>query len=232
MPLNKSKDFFLGAIDGLRDPHKTTRWRVLIPGDIFTASGLDPTNGDSFGSIAGEDNFALHVKSCTIPEIKVEYKEVEYMGFKSFFPTNADISAEIEFETILLEDMRAYEAMLAWEQSIVNTGLLVDANDQDRMGQTGLELGLGNHKVGTNPTAQVLRNQNIRVELYNWMRGDVILRLNLVNAFPTKVAGPALAYGNADLSKFKFSLKCDRFTTFIPPQYLTGKGGGTDAFSG
>lgn len=232
MSLNKKTDFFLGAIDGLRDPFKTTKWRVLLPPEVFRASGLSPTNGDTFGSIAGEDNFALHVKGCNIPEISVEYKEVEYMGFKSFFPVNAKIDAEIEFETILLEDMRAYEAILAWEQSIVNTGLLVDDTDQDRMGATGLELGLGNHKIGTNPTSQVLRNQSVRVELYNWMRGDVILRLTLVNASPTKVAGPALAYGNADLAKFKFSLRCDRFTIFTPPQYLTGKGGGTDGFAG
>lgn len=230
MPVNPKSDFFLGAIDGLRDPFKTTRWRVLIPPAVFAATGVNPTNGDPFGTIAGEDNFALHVKSCTIPEISVEHKEVEYMGFKSFFPVNAKIDAEIEFEAILLEDMRAYEAMLAWEQSIINTGLLIDDVNQDRMGQTGLELGLGNHKVGTNPTHEVLRNTSVRVELYNWMRGDVILRLTLINAFPIKVAGPALAYGNADLAKFKFTLKADRFTIHTPPGYKTGKGSGTSGF--
>ncbi len=230
MPLDKTKDFFLGAIDGQRDPFRTTRWRVWVPGEVFNATGVPPTNGDSFGTLDGESDFSLNVKTSKIPDITVDTREIEYMGFKSFHPVNANISAEIDFETQMLEDMRAYEAVLAWQQSVLNTGVLVDGTNKDRMNQTGLELGLGNHKVATNPTAQVLRNQNVRVELYNWMTGDLILRLNLINAFPIRVTGPSLNAGNADLARFTFALKCDRWTVFIAPDYKTGKGAGTSAF--
>jgi hypothetical protein len=63
------------------------------------------------------------------------------------------------------------------------------------------------------------------------MTGDLILRLNLINAFPIRVAGPSLNAGNPDLAKFTFTLKCDRWTVFVAPDYKTGKGGGTSAFS-
>lgn len=228
---DKTKDFFLGAIDGLRDPFKTTRWRLWIPGEVFLATGINPTNGDPFGTVEGESDFSLHIKTAKIPDITVDSGSVDYMGFKSFYPTGAKIDAELDYETIMLEDMRAYEAVLAWQQSVLNTGVLVDSNNKDRMSQTGLELGLGNHKVATNPTANVLRNQNVKVELYNWMVGDVILRLNLINAYPIKVTGPSLNYSNAELAKFNFTLKCDRWTVHVPENLKTGKGDGSDAFS-
>lgn len=220
---NQTKLFFLSATDGLRDPVRTTRWRVLIPSEVFTASGIQVTNGDQFTN--GEDgtnNFALHVKSCQIPSITTEKADHHYMGFASSHPVNAQISADIAFDTILLEDMRAYEAILGWQQACLNTGLLVNAQNQDRMNQTGLRLGLGNHKDITNSSSQVLRNMNIKVELYNWMRGDVIMRLNLINAFPTNVTGFDLNYQTASIANFKFTLHADRWTIYIPDEYTTG----------
>lgn len=220
---NQTKLFFLSAIDNLRDPVRTTRWRVLIPSEVFAASGIQVTNGDQFtNGEDGTDNFALHVKSCQIPSIKIDKGEHHYMGFPSSHPINAQISADINFESILLEDMRAYEAMVGWEQACLNTGILVDNQKQDRMNQTGLRLGLGNHKDITNPNAQVLRNANVKIELYNWMRGDVIMRLNLINAFPLEVAGFDLSYQNAAIANFKFRLHADRWTIQIPEDYSTG----------
>ena len=220
---NQTKLFFLSAIDSLRDPVRTTRWRVLIPSEVFAASGIQVTNGDQFtNGEDGTDNFALHVKSCQIPTIKLDKAEHHYMGFGSSHPVNAQIAADINFESILLEDMRAYEAMLGWEQACLNTGILVDDQGKDRMNQTGLRLGLGNHKDIENPTQQVLRNANVKIELYNWMRGDVIMRLNLINAFPTEVAGFDLNYKQGDIANFKFSLHADRWTIQIPEDYTTG----------
>jgi len=220
---NQTKLFFLSAIDNLRDPVRTTRWRVLIPSEVFAASGIQVTNGDQFtNNEDGTDNFALHVKSCQIPTIKLDQGQHHYMGFPSSHPVNAQISADINFESILLEDMRAYEAMLGWQQACLNTGILVDDQGKDRMNQTGLRLGLGNHKDVANPTNQVLRNANIKIELYNWMRGDVIMRLNLINAYPTEVAGFDLSYQNAAIANFKFGLHADRWTIQIPEDYSTG----------
>lgn len=220
---NQTKLFFLSQIDNLRDPVRNTRWRVLIPSEVFAASGIQVTNGDQFtNGEDGTDNFSLHVKSCKIPEITLTEGKHWYMGFPSSYPTNATIEANLDFSTILLEDMRAYEAMLGWEQACLNTGLLVDKGGTDRMNLTGVRLGLGNHKDTDNPTSQVLRNSNVKVQLYNWMRGDVIMTLTLINAYPTKVGGFDLGYESANLVNFNFTLHCDRWTINIPEDYKTG----------
>jgi hypothetical protein len=220
---NQTKMFFLSGIDNLRDPVRTTRWRVLIPSSVFAASGIQVTNGDQFtNGEDGTDNFALHVKSCQIPTLKNTSADHHYMGFPQAHVVNTDISADIEFETILLEDMRAYEAMLGWEQACQNTGVLVNEQFNDRMNQTGLRLGLGNHKDIENPTVAVVRNSNIKIELHNWMRGEVIMRLNLINAYPTQITGFDLSYKDANIANFKFTLHADRWTIQIPEDYATG----------
>src|SRR5574343_1152918 len=123
----QTKLFSLNGIDNLRDPVRNTRWRVLIPSEIFAATGIQVTNGGQFNNGQdGTDEFALHVKTCKIPELKNEAKDHWYMGFKQKHVVNTDMSAELDFQTILLEDMRAYEAMIAWEQACHNTGILVD----------------------------------------------------------------------------------------------------------
>ncbi|MGK3945878.1 hypothetical protein ABK046_46975, partial [Streptomyces caeruleatus] len=73
-----------------------------------------------------------------------------------------------------------------------------------------------------NPTSTVVRNSTIKVELYNWMRGDVILRLNLINAYPVSVDGFGLSYSDANIVNFKFKLHADRWTIQIPEGYATG----------
>ena len=222
--------FFLNNIDTLRDPVRSTRWRVLIPQSIFKASGIQVTVGKDFGQadgVSGTNEFALHVKTCDIPDITINEDKHNYMGFGSSYPTGAEISGELSFDTILLEDMRAYEAMLAWSQACLNTGILANSDNSDginnRMSDAGLELGLGQHKdMGNNAygsgALNVLRNSDIKIELYNWMRGDRIVVVKLINAYPKSVKGPKnFNYdSNGKIQQFNFTLHYDRFTTFFP----------------
>ena len=216
-----TKLFFISQIDTLRDPVRNTRWRVLIDSKVFAASGISVTNGDQFSAGEdGTDNFALHVKSCAIPSLQTTVKPIDYMGFKQNHVVQATLDGDMQFATILLEDMRAYEAMLAWQQATLNAGILIGDDGNDRMNLTGLKLGLGNHKDMNNPTNAVVRNNTIKVELYNWMTGDVILRVLLYNAVPTKVGdGLNLQYATADLMNFNFTLHYDRWSVQIPKGY-------------
>jgi len=214
--------FYLSAIDHLRDPARNTRWRVLVPGAIFSDTGYQNTNAENLfeDTDAETDDFSLHVKTCKIPDITLTQLPHDYMGFKSFFVTNAKIDADLSFETIFLEDARAYEALLAWHQACINTGLLkIGDNLADAFTDaSGLKLGLGHHK--DDETTRVLRNTNVKVEMYNWYTGEVILRVNLINAVPTSVTGWDLNYLDGGLIKFNFTLHCDRWTVTV-----TTKGG-------
>lgn len=218
---NTSSMFFLSAIDTLADPVRNTRWRLLLPPSIFAATGIKVSNGLDFGSgMDGMNDFALHVDGCSVPELNIKDDYLSWMGFKSAFPVNTDISADLAFESKLLEDFRSFEAIHAWGQSMINTGLLVDGSDADRMSVAGSPLGLGPHKDIRNPSSTVLRNNSIAVELYDWSHGTVIMRLKLINAHPTKIEGFDLIHSeDAKLLSFKFTLHCDRWTIYVPPGY-------------
>lgn len=222
--------FFLSAIDNLKDPSRSTRWRFLLPSDIIKSCVGDFTNthsGDLFA--AGDEstnNFALHVKTCAIPEITSTQSFHNYMGFKSGFVTSAKIDANFAFDAILLEDMRAYEYILAWHQACLNTGVFArDATGvADRFApKSGVKLGLGHHK--DSDTYKAVRNNKIKVEMYNWFTGEPILIVTLINAVPTSVGGWSMDYADqGKLNQFKFTLHADRWTVFVAP-------GGGDAYN-
>ena len=216
----KTDGFFLSAIDRLRDPVRDTRWRVLIPAGIWDSVIPQQNSSDTMGiaDTLGE-NFALHVKTCKIPGIDTKFAEHNYMGFKSSYPVNSEISADLSFSTILLEDMAAYELMYAWNQAILNTGILTNnTGETDRVSSLdGPDLGLGNHKQDPTVENFTLRNSNIKIELYNWANGQPILELTLINAWPSKINEMAFKYAtDASLVHFDFQLHCDRWKLYFP----------------
>ena len=217
-----SDKFFITSIDTLRDPVRNTRWRVLIPNSILNIIPIGTTNaGSNFLGDSASNQFSLHVKDCKLPTIKSKTKELWYMGFAQQHVVQQDgLHGELDFTTILLEDMAAYEIMMGWHQATINTGILSNESQIDRLSPT-IPLGLGVHKNNNNDYSALLRNQTISVELYNWMNGDTIYKLNLINAMPTSVGDMTeLKYGpDADIMNFKFKLKYDRWTVHIPDGY-------------
>ena len=224
MAVDITKSFFINAIDNLVDPMRNTRWRVFVPDTIWNAVGIKTTNGPSFNADAYGGDFFLHVKTAKIPEITITEGAHYYMGFLSNYPINAKVNGEMPFETIMLEDIRAYEAMLGWSNACINTGLLMPGgqlnagtgDQNDRMTDTGIRLGLGSHKDVKNIDHEVLRNQTVKVELFNWMTGSPILTITLINAWPKAVSGADLTYkSDASLVNFNFTLIYDRWNVVV-----------------
>ena len=218
---NTTTNYFISGIDNLRDPVRNTRWRLLIPDTIRSAVGIAATNGPQFNgnAIPGLD-YSLHVKTAHVPEIQITEGAHYYMGFVSNYPVNAKLNGSMSFETILLEDIRAYEIMMGWNQACLNTGILagdVNGTTQDRMSKTGIRLGLGALKDASwKPDYAILRNQTISVQMYNWLTGDPIMTVTLINAWPSKVSGFDLTYKNdAQLVSFNFELMYDRWSVFV-----------------
>ena len=63
-----------------------------------------------------------------------------------------------------------------------------------------------------------MRNASIRLELYDWMYGNVTLSVLLVNAWPKHVDASqfGLDYQDAKLGSFSVKFRYDRFNIFIP----------------
>ena len=225
------KVFRAGNIGQLPDPVRSTRWRFIVDQDIFQATGIEPTNGDSFGKdFESQKNFTIHiVGGPKIPEVKTKAESIKYMGFDKWYPTQQDgLSGQVDLTGLLLEDARAYETVLAWNQCCLNTGILNSDGKGDTNagsnriadGKNAIELGLGQQENYSNPTAILLRNQNVTLELYDWMYGEVIMAVRYINAWPMSVSVPTdFKYDNATLAQFKFTLKYDRWNIWFPGGY-------------
>ena len=225
MPADKTKDFFLGAVDAQRDGVRSTRWRMLIPGEIILATGITLTNQGKFNADDFRDGFAKEIKKITIPEITTETKTIDYMGFKTHHVVNTQIDSKFQMTIQHFEGQVGHEAMLAWNQSLLNVGHLVDHTntDSDRISvEQGLQLGLGNHKDAANANSVLLRNKTVKIEQYNWNNGQVLKTYTLINAMPVKVGGAQLSHSDANLLQYDMTLQCDRWTVSIEPDYKAG----------
>lgn len=228
----RKKVFYASAIDHLVDPQRSTRWRLIIPTDLFRLVGVNCTNGVHFGTEGGDDEFALHVQSgAKVPAAKIKDAPINYMGFQKYFAVQQDgLAGEMDIKCLLLEDMRAYEMMMAWNQTCFNQGILSNTgtndaiHESDRIANEGnnkIYLGLGQQENHNNPYAGLMRNASIRLELYDWMYGRVTLSVLLVNAWPKHVDASQfnLDYQDAKLGTFTVKFRYDRFNLFIPPGY-------------
>ena len=225
------KVFWAGNIDQLPDPVRTTRWRFIVDQDIFQATGIEPTNGDSFGKdFESQKNFTIHiVEGPKIPDLQTKEDKIMYMGFEKYYPVQQQqLAGTVDLTGLLLEDARAYETVLAWNQCCLNTGILNSDGKGDTNagsnriadGKNAIELGLGQQENYSNPTAILLRNQNVTLELYDWMYGEVIMAVRYINAWPMSVSVPTeFKYDSATLAQFKFTLKYDRWNIWFPGGY-------------
>ena len=225
------KVFWAGNIDQLPDPVRTTRWRFIVDQDIFQAIGIEPTNGDSFGKdFESQKNFTIHiVEGPKIPDLQTKDDAIMYMGFEKYYPVQQQqLAGEVDLTGLLLEDARAYETVLAWNQCCLNTGILNSDGKGDTNagsnriadGKNAIGLGLGQQENYSNPTAILLRNQNVTLELYDWMYGEVIMAIRYINAWPKSVSVPTTSTTpSAKLAKFKFTLRYDRWNIWFPGGY-------------
>ena len=225
------KVFWAGNIDQLPDPVRSTRWRFIVDQDIFQATGIEPTNGDSFGKdFESQKNFTIHiVKGPKIPDVQTKDAAINYMGFEKYYPVQQQqLAGEVDLTGLLLEDARAYETILAWNQCCLNTGILNSDGKGDTNagsnriaeGKNAIELGLGQQENYSNPTVLLLRNQNVTLELCDWMYGEVIMAIRYINAWPKSVSVPTtFDYQNAQLVQFTFKLRYDRWNIWFPGGY-------------
>ena len=227
----KKKVFFAANIDKLVDPVRSTRWRMCVSDAIFKAVGMKPSSGDSFGSEEGAREFSIHISGgAKIPDAKIKNESIWYMGYQKKYPTQQDqLAGNMTLNALLLEDGRAYETMLAWNQCCLNSGILNSKGDKDTTPETDriennaknkVLLGLGQQENYGNETAVLLRNSHVTLELYDWMYGDVIMGIRLINAWPAAVSvGDSLDYQTAKLMKFNFTLEYDRWNIWFNPNY-------------
>ena len=228
---DKKKIFYASQIDHLPDPLRSTRWRFCVDQNIFRAVGIKPSNGEDFGTTPETaKEFTLHVsEGAKVPDAKQKLDRIWYMGYEKKYPVQQEgLAGNMSLTALLLEDGRAYETMLAWNQCCLNNGILNtsgvgDTNSETNrieQGNNKLYLGLGQQENYGNSTAVLLRNAHVTLELYDWMYGDVIMGIRLINAWPSAVTvNTTFNYSSATLAKFQFTIEYDRWNIWFNKEY-------------
>jgi hypothetical protein len=216
--------FYQSGIDTIRDPVRSTRWRMFFGAELFKALPIKPTNGTPFDGEAGTDEVSIHIKSSQIPGVRIDLDKIWYMGFPSNYATNVQLEGDIPVEFIMTEDMRSFELVYAWVESVINAGILVNpTGGASRTAEAGRALGLGTHKDAQDSAHTVVRNSGIiKTNLYNWHTGAEILTVNLINAIPTSIDPTSLQYQQGQLVSFRTNIHYDRFSLSIPTPYSAG----------
>lgn len=228
---DKKKVFWAGNIDRLPDPVRSTRWRLCVDQGIFKAIGIEPSNGENFGtSTDSAKDFTLHIKGgAKVPDADIRHEAIHYMGYEKKYPVQQqNLAGQMDLQALLLEDGRAYETMLAWNQCCLNSGILNSSGTGDtnsdtnriEQGNNKLYLGLGQQENYGNSTAVLLRNAHVTLELYDWMYGYVIMGIRLINAWPSSVkVSTQFDYAQARLADFSFTLQYDRWNIWFNKNY-------------
>lgn len=218
--------FYVSEMDNKRDPVRSTKWRLMIPGDILHIIGSEfkLSNGEDKEELEMTREMTVGIQGFTLPQITTQTQKLAFMGFESTFPTGqSNLAATTNVTIYMFEDMRSFEYLSAWNQSCYNTGVLEDAKKNNRTAQSGLRLGLGTHKdniTGEANRHELLRS-DVKFQLYNWANGNIILECRLINAWPSAVSNVSqFQYGTqANLVTFQTQFTYDRFKLFIPEQY-------------
>lgn len=231
----KKVAFWGGAIDHLTDPWRNTRARLVIPTSIFALIGVEPSNGDSFANSGGEHEFAIRITDMPeLPSVKTEHKTINYANFAHEVPTGQSaIHGTFTIKGPMYEDLKAYETLLAWKETVFNTGMLAETplsamtdSDSSRVtneGSNKIYLGAGQQANYGNEYSGLLRNACVRTELFDWHYLNCIMSVCYVNCWPSevKIDTKPKYQENAELGTWTATFVYDRPNIYIPKKGYT-----------
>ena len=225
-------DFFQSALDQLRDPIRTQMFKVIIDSNALTSYKSEFS--DMGISVDDINKASLICHSTTLPGIDIQTADVPFMGYNQKYATQTRMTQTMPVSVMETEDLFAYKFFIWWNQKVQKSNILkvtdtpTDSDDTSHPFPQTHIAGLGTQKAGGRG---LIRNDGlISVNIYRWSSptgsGDVtetesssippIIRLNLINAYPTNIGTVSLDHATAGLLKFNITFTFDRFQFVIP----------------
>lgn len=219
---SKSTGYFVTAMESLRDPIRSTHWRLRfnVPA-IKSQMGASATK--LLQGIDTDDDLSIMVKTTSIPKIVINTAQAYYMGQSIDFATNTEFEKTSSLELLEPSDMIGMRFLGLWNQLVHN----VDAIDVDTDGnaaispdgELGVNLGAGKFSV-TDFAKSVVRNSGwVYLEMYDYTYGNVLFRVNYINCWPKEIGGGSLAHEGPNLVKFNVTLNHDRYKFILPSKF-------------
>lgn len=223
-------DFFQSALDVLSDPIRTQMFKVVL--DKTKLNNYSDEFKDMGISVDDVSKASLICHAAQLPGIDIQTADVPYMGYKQKYATQTNLTQTTRVSVMETEDLFAYKLFIWWNQKVQKSDILkisddMSASDEEAhpFPQTHIA-GLGTQKSGS---AGLIRNDGlVSINVYRWAspsgQGDntelsdtnPIIRLNLINAYPTGIGAVSLDHAQAGLLKFDVTFTFDRFQYVIP----------------
>jgi hypothetical protein len=216
--LDKSTGYWVSQIENVRDPIRTSHWRLrfnipLIKAQLGTVDFLD--------DITSDDEISVMVKTAKIPKAVINTAEAWYMGQSVLFATNTTYDQESSFSILETANVNGYRFLGKWNQLAHNTDIYqYGAQGTSLISPTkerGINLGSAKYTSSYDSGKSVVRNSGwVYLELYDYTLGEVLLRVNYINIFPSTLGELDLSHEASDLGKYTATFKHDRFNITIP----------------
>lgn len=223
-------DFFQSALDKLADPIRTQMFRVVL--DKTKLSSYSDEFKNMGISVDDVDKASLICHSAQLPGIDIQTADVPYMGYTQKYATQTKLTQTTRVSVMETEDLFAYKLFIWWNQKIQKSDLLKVSDDSSASDdashpfpQTHIA-GLGTQKSGSKG---LIRNDGlVSINIYRWASpsgvgdntelesADPIIKLSLINAYPTNIGSVSLDHASPGLLKFDVTFTFDRFQYVIP----------------
>ncbi len=216
--LDKRNGYWITQIENVRDPIRTSHWRLRFNVPLIKAQ---LGSSDLFKDINSDDDLSVMVKTAKIPKVTTNTAEAWYMGQSESFTTNTTYETESTFSILEPADVRGYRFLGKWHQLAHNTDLYQlgssDSSVISPENERGINLGSAKYTSTFDGGKSVVRNRNwVYLELYDYTLGEVLMRVNYVNMFPTSLGDLDLSHESSDLGKYQATFKHDRITITLP----------------
>lgn len=215
--LDKRTGYFITQIENVRDPIRTTHWRLRFNVPLIKAQ----LGTDICPDVKSDDEICVMIKTAKIPKLLINTAEAWFMGQSVLFTTNTDYEKESNFDILEPADVRGFRFLGKWNQLAHNTDLYqngsLGTSVIDPNSERGINLGSAKYTSTFDSGKSVVRNSGwVYLELYDYTLGEVILRVEYINIFPASIGELNLSHEEANLGRYTALFKHDRFRIVLP----------------
>lgn len=223
-------DFFQSALDNLLDPIRTQLFKVVIDDTQLSKYSAEFVNMGITVSDVKKASLICH--AAQLPGIDIQTADVPYMGYSQKYATQTKLGQTTRVSVMETEDLFAYKLFIWWNQKVQKSNILKVSNDSHAgdedshpFPQTHIS-GLGTQKSGSKG---LIRNDGlVSINIYRWSSPagsednteltniNPIIKLNLINAYPTNIGSVSLDHASPGFLKFDVTFTFDRFQYVIP----------------
>lgn len=234
MALNKKSGYWVTQLENVGEPLRTSHWKLnfnfsdLIAYEKYLGYGNNVFSGDII---------SLATKNYEPPTVHIATEAIYFQGgAKKSLPVVHDYEDTFTVTMLETNDLACHKNILRWMQFCINDfsvstrpiGNDITTFDKDNYNSIegyGAPLYKNQDKYTSTNNAvygNFFVNHNVvYADIYDYVTGEIVMRVRYVNIFPIKISSPKLEYNSSNLYEFTVEFKFSRFVYVLPASAST-----------